>query len=50
MKPRHTEDVRYNELVTKDATSHVYEKAMLVVTFQRSVLTYDAINGSVAYC
>lgn len=44
------EDITYNELVTNDVTPHVYEKAMLVVTFQRSVLTYDAINGSVAYC
>jgi len=50
MTPRHTEYRQYNELLTNDATPHVYEKAMLVFAFQRSVLTYVAINGIVAYC
>jgi len=50
MTPHHTEGTRYSELVATDATPHVYEKAMLVVTFQRSVLSYDAINWSVFYC
>jgi len=50
MKSHHTEYLRHNELFTNDATLHVYEKAMLAFTFQRSALTYDAINGSVANC
>jgi hypothetical protein len=31
------ESVRSNELVTNDNTSHVYGKAMLVVTFDSSM-------------
>ena len=44
------EDISYKELFTNDVTPHIHEKAMLIVTFQISFSTYDAINGSVAYC